>query len=55
MTSIELKTNRKRLGLTQQQFAGMIGYSRQSVSSWEKDEYDVPKVIALVITLMLKL
>ena len=52
MTSLEFKAMRKDLGLSQEQLADLIGYSRQQVINWEKGKYDVPRVVTLCMTLL---
>lgn len=53
MEGLELRTARKVIGMTQAQFAFDTGYSRTTVSNWERGLYPVPKVIALLVEILL--
>lgn len=54
MTSEELREARQKLGLTQKQFANLIGgsYGRK-VRKWEAGEHAIPGVVASLVELLL--
>lgn len=57
MTPSDLRSARKRLGLTQKGLANALRMGKwgwQSVGKWEKGELDVPGPITLLIEYLLK-
>ena len=52
MTKENFKLMRQQRGYTQASFAKKIGYSRTQVGAFERGEYPVPEIVALVITLL---
>ena len=50
MTAAELKAARERLGLTQVEFAALIGASSNStVAKWELGKRAVPKAVEIIL------
>ncbi len=57
MTHADLRTARKRLGLTQKGLAKALRMGKwgwQSVAKWEKGETDVPGPVQVALELMLE-
>jgi len=50
----EIKQARKALGLTQQAFAEVTGYSISAVASWEQDRHEIAPGAAAYLRLRLK-
>lgn len=49
MTPEELKRWRKRLGLSQQKAADLLGCSKRAIQNWEASKTGIPKSIALAV------
>jgi DNA-binding XRE family transcriptional regulator len=49
MTSTDLRTARKQLGLTQAELADAYGVSRMTIVNWERGAYAVPKWVPLAL------
>ena len=47
--NLNLKTLRKKAGLTQEQLAKMIGATKRQVGAWERGENDIPMYYAVDI------
>jgi DNA-binding transcriptional regulator YiaG len=52
MTPADLKSARKSLGLSAQQFADLVGVTRDAVCKWEAGHRQIPKMLDLVIELL---
>ena len=52
MTPAELKSARKSLGLTAEQFAKVIGVTRDAVCKWESGKRPIPRSVELLIYLI---
>jgi DNA-binding transcriptional regulator YiaG len=56
MTPAELKTARKTLGLSQAEFAQVVGVaSDRTVRKWEDAERDIPGPVVVLTGLLLRL
>lgn len=49
MTKEELKKRRERLGLTQSEFADVLGFASNTVSGYETGRTEIPKFLELVL------
>lgn len=49
MTKEELKKRRERLGLTQSEFASVLGFAANTVSGYETGRTDMPNFLELVL------
>jgi DNA-binding transcriptional regulator YiaG len=54
ITGATLKAAIERIGLSQEGFGRFIGVRGRTVRSWIAEEYPVPRVVALLLTVMLK-
>jgi transcriptional regulator with XRE-family HTH domain len=52
MKGTEVRRVRKRLGLTQREFAGRVGVNPNTVARWERDELTVGSTAAILIRLL---
>ncbi len=52
MTGKELKAIRKKLGLTQTQFAELVGVTRNSIARQEREEIGIREPLARLIKLL---
>jgi len=52
MTGKELKAIRKKLGLTQQRFADLVGVTRNSIARQERGEIGIRESLARLIKLL---
>lgn len=44
MTGEELRTERIKVGLTQEQLAGIIEHTGTTIRNWENDRVPIPKI-----------
>jgi transcriptional regulator with XRE-family HTH domain len=44
MTGKQIRTIRKKLGLTQEKFAAAVGVTFQSVNRWENDQHEASEI-----------
>ena len=51
MTPLEMKLTRVAHGLSQTEWSDLLGVSRQTVSSWERGQFNIPEGIEDVIAL----
>lgn len=49
MTGEELRTRRKRLGVTQTELAKMLGVTGNTIARWERDEVAPPSLLGLAL------
>ena len=52
MNGTELKAIRKKLGISQEELSELLGYTMRRVGNWERGDYDVPRVVELVMKLL---
>jgi transcriptional regulator with XRE-family HTH domain len=52
MTGTEIRRLRKRLGLTQQALADLLGVTNVTVSYWENDVHDIREPTARLLRLL---
>ena len=52
MTGIEVRQVRKRLGLTQREFARRVGVTSNHVAKWEREVVRVSRIAAILISLL---
>lgn len=52
MTGREVRQVRKRLGLTQREFAARVGVTPNAVAKWESGHFTVGKTAAILIRLL---
>ena len=49
MEKEELKKRRESLGMTQSEFAGILGFASNTVSGYETGRLEIPKFMGLVL------
>lgn len=49
MTPDEIRDTRRALGVTQSQFAALLGVSMQSVAAWEQGTRPISQVVSMAI------
>lgn len=54
MTPKALKAKRKKLGMTQEQFAKAVGVTRISIARWEAGTWPIPATVAKLTQFLTK-